>query len=80
MVCGLWPTDVGHPRRRQCFAVAGIIINEELHWRALRVRADGLLKVAVNLQSVLWELRDNQITLQIMPAEYAIVKKVSAPF
>lgn len=48
-MCGSWPTDVGHPRKRQGFAVASIIINEELHWRALRVLADGSLKVAVNM-------------------------------
>lgn len=46
-MCGSWLTDVGHPRKSQGFAFVSFIINEELHWRALRVLADGPLKVAV---------------------------------
>lgn len=49
VMCGSRRTDVGHPRKRQGFAVASITIKEELHWRALRVLADGSLKVAVNM-------------------------------
>lgn len=47
VMCGSWPTDMGHTRKNQGFAVASFVINEELHWRALRVLADGPLKMAV---------------------------------